>query len=253
MIAMELKPPTQSDRRYGLSKSAEVVVSMIPGIGGSLGVVLADALARPYNRRMEEWLTDLAVALHELEKRVGNFEDLAESEAFMDAVAAGMRIAVRSRQEKRKLLRNAVLNTALAADPDEDRQHVFFDLIDRLPPASFRLLKFLADPRYREDVIGYESPAQSSGLVPIADIAQLLSPTTSSPGEHTGDVASFFDRQCERLKGEGMLDFSALSEAGYDKENEYFTHHVRLDKVTRFGRSFLAFVEDPTDDEASVA
>ncbi|MBQ1051838.1 hypothetical protein KBX50_25670 [Micromonospora sp. C51] len=175
---------------------------------------------------------------------------MAESEAFLDAVAAGMRIAARSRQEKRKLLRNAALNTALGMDLDEDRHHVFFDLIDRLPPASFRLLKFLADPRYREDVIGYEPPRPSPVLVPIADIAQLLSPT-STPGERDGNVLVFLDIQCQRLKGEALLDLSALTEAGYDKENEYFAHYVMLDKVTRFGRAFLAFIEDPTDDDAS--
>ena len=91
---------------------------MIPG--GPFGVVLADVLARPYNRRMEEWLTGLAVALHELEERVGSFEDLADNEAFLDAVAAGFRITERSRTEKRELLRSAVLNTALAVDPDKD-------------------------------------------------------------------------------------------------------------------------------------
>ncbi|MFF0150157.1 hypothetical protein [Micromonospora sp. NPDC005203] len=162
MFTMELRPPAQSDRRHGLSKAAEMVVSAIPGIGGPLGVVLADVLARPYNRRMEEWLTDLAVALRELEERVGDFEHLASNEAFVDAVAAGTRIAERSRREKRELLRNAVLNTALAVDPDEDRQHVLFELVDRLPPVSLRLLKFLADPQYREDMIGNEPPYSQS-------------------------------------------------------------------------------------------
>ncbi|SCF27653.1 hypothetical protein GA0070561_4896 [Micromonospora saelicesensis] len=52
-----------------------------------------------------------------------------------------VRIAERSRREKRELLRKAVLNTALAVDPDEDRHHVFFYLIERLPPVSLRLLK----------------------------------------------------------------------------------------------------------------
>jgi hypothetical protein len=246
MVGMELKPPTQSDRRQGLSKIGEMAVSMIPGIGGPLGIVLAEVLARPYNRRMEEWLTSLAVALRELEERVGSFEDLADNEAFVDAVAAGTRVAERNRREKRDLLRNAVLNTALAVDPDEDLQHVFFNLIDRLPPASLRLLKFVADPRYREDVIGYEPPASRSELVLVADIAHLLSPALTLD-ERSGDAAVFLDKQCERLRDEGLLDFGALSEAGYDKEYEYFAHHVRLGAVTRFGRSFLAFIEDPRD------
>lgn len=208
--------------------------------------MLADVLARRYNRRMQEWLTDLAVALRELEERVGDFEHLANNEAFVDAVAAGTRIAERSRREKRELLRNAVLNTALAVDPDEDRQHVFFDLIDRLPPVSLRLLKFLADPQYREEIMVAESSFPETELVLVADIAHRLSPV-QSPANASGDVEVLLDKQCERLKDEGLLDVGSLTEAGYNGEHSYFAHYVRLDAVTRFGRSFLAFIEDPRD------
>jgi hypothetical protein len=258
---MELKPPEQNDRRQGLSKVAEMAVSAIPGVGGPLGVALAEALARPYNRRMQEWLTELAVALHELEERVGDFEDLSNNEAFVDAMAAGARIAERSRREKRELLRNAVLNTALAGDPDEDEQHVFFDLIDQLPPVALRLLKFLADPQFRQDLIGDD--AQLPQMVRVADVASLLSRgrvgwvpgggvvPMQAPGEDSGAVAALVDKQCVRLRDEGLLDVGALSEAGYDKDHEYFAHDVVLDRVSRFGRSFLAFVEDPRDRSTS--
>ena len=43
----------------------------------------------------------------------------------------------------------------------------------------------------------------------VADIAHLLSPTPA-PGEGAGDVAIFFNKQCERLRDEGLLDFGAL-------------------------------------------
>lgn len=243
---MELKPPTPSDRRQGLSKAAEMIVSAIPVVGGPLGIALADALERSYSQRMEAWLTDLAVALRQIEERVGGFQDLANNEAFLNAVAAGTRIVERSRQEKRNLLRNAVLNTALAADPDEDQQYVFFDLIDRLPPAALRLLKFIAEPRFREDVIGYKPPASRDELVLVADIAHLISPNPA-PNERSGDLASFLNRQCIRLRDEDLLGVGALSQSGYENEGEYFGHHVRLGQVTRFGRSFLNFIEDPRD------
>jgi hypothetical protein len=195
---MELKPPAQSDRRYGLGKSVEVLASMIPVVGGPLQIIVGETLARPQIRRMEEWLTELAVSLRTLEYRVGSFETLAENEAFVDALGAGVRIAARSRQDKRKALRNAVLNTALAVDPNEDRQHIFFDLIDRFPPLSLRLLKFLADRKYREDV-GYVAPASGSDRVAVADISKLLSPTPSGDGWN-GNMAALFDRECVRLR-----------------------------------------------------
>jgi hypothetical protein len=238
---MDLTPPVESDIRHGLGKVAEMGVSAIPVIGGPLGVALADRLARPYQRRMDEFLNDVAVALNELRARVGDFDDLAKSEAFLDAVAAGTRIAERSRREKRELLRNAVLNTALATDPDEDQQHVFFDLIDRLPPVALRLLKFVSDPQYRHDVIGHDP--QLEQLVLIGDIARWLSPMQD--GDDVGAMAAFVDKQGKRLQDEGLLGVGALSEAGYQNEHEYFAHHVRLGAISRFGRSFLAFIEDP--------
>ncbi|MEU7590776.1 hypothetical protein AB0A95_31355 [Micromonospora sp. NPDC049230] len=249
MFTMELRPPAQSDRRQGLSKTAEMVVAAIPGVGGPLGVALADVLVRKHNRRMEEWLTDLAVALHELKERVGDFEHLADNEAFMDAVSAGTRIVERSRREKRELLRNAVLNTALAGDPNEDQLHVFFDLVDQLPPVALRLLKFLADPQYREEIVGNEQDFLESELVLVADIAHRFSPG-QPPGYDSGDAEVLLEKQCERLRDEGLLDVGALSEAGYNNDHRYFAHHVRLDAVTRFGRSFLAFIEDPRDQNA---
>ncbi|MGC4795786.1 hypothetical protein ACLQ3H_16945 [Micromonospora saelicesensis] len=160
-----------------------------------------------------------------------------------------VRIAERSRREKRELLRNAVLNTALAVDPDEDRHHVFLYLIERLPPVSLRLLKFLADSQYREEIDGAESSFPETELVLVADIARRLAPV-QSPGGASGDIEVLLDKQCERLKDEGLLDVGSLTEAGYNGEHSYFAHYVRLDAVTRFGRSFLTFIEDPRDHDA---
>jgi hypothetical protein len=249
MVGMELKPPTLSDRRQGLSKVGEMALSMVPVVGGPLGIALADALARPHQQRMDDWLASLAVALRELEERVGTFDDLADNEAFVDAVATGARAAERNRREKRDLLRNAVLNTALAVDPDEDRQHVFFDLIERLPPMSLRMLKFVADARYREEVIGYEPPAARQQVVYIADIAPLLCPAPNFD-DRRQDVVVLLDRLCVQLKDEGLLGTGSLTESGYDKEYEYFAHHVTLGAVTPIGRSFLEFIEDPRDNDS---
>ncbi|MFF0150156.1 hypothetical protein [Micromonospora sp. NPDC005203] len=85
--------------------------------------------------------------------------------------------------------------------------------------------------------------------MPVADIADQLSPMQPR-GDDSGDAEVLLDKQCERLRDEGLLDATALSESGYNADHRYFAHHVRLDAVTRFGRSFLAFVEDPRDRSA---
>jgi hypothetical protein len=247
MVGMETRPPAHSDRRHGLTKTLEMVVAALPGLGGPAGVMLNELAYRRLAERRDDWLEELALRLIAIEGRVGSLEDLTRDDHFVDALVTAGRIGERS-HEKREMLRNAVLNVALAAELTNDRRHVLFDLVDRLPPGAVRLLKFVADKQYREGVIGYDPAPLHPVLLQISDVACLLVPTPD-PGTDDGDVAIFFERQCERLRDEGLLDVGALSESGYQREHGYFAHHVRLDAVTRFGRSFLNFIEDPRDRE----
>jgi hypothetical protein len=54
------------------------------------------------------------------------------------------RIALGSHQrEKRKLLRNALVNIAVGKGPDEDLQHIYLQLIDEFTPSHVKILHFL--------------------------------------------------------------------------------------------------------------
>jgi hypothetical protein len=122
---------------------------MVPVFGGTMAVALTVALNHKLNKRRERRFTELAEVVEELRDRFDGFdpESLAENEAFVDAVVTATRIVDRtSQQEKIEVLRNAVLNSALPAAPDQDIQQLYFALIDDLTPTHMRLLNLLDDP-----------------------------------------------------------------------------------------------------------
>ena len=121
-------------------------IASIPFVGGAIAEELALVLNSPLSRRRDEWLTDLARRLHDLEGQVNSFhfDDLASNEQFVSATAQATQAALRTHsKEKLEALRNAVLNTALQREPDNDQQAVFLALIDRLAPPHLNLLQGL--------------------------------------------------------------------------------------------------------------
>ena len=146
---METTPPSHSKGRQLAQTGAEMMVNMVPVFGGTIAVALTVALNHKLNERRERWFTELAEAVEELQGRFDGFDpdSLAENEAFVDAVVTATRIVDRtSQREKIEVLRNAVLNSALPAAPDQDVQQLYFALIDDLTPTHMRLLTLLDDP-----------------------------------------------------------------------------------------------------------
>ena len=104
-------------------------------------MVLAPAVAR----RRDEWSKELADALERLEQKVEGFkvEELANNEPFISAVIQATRTAIAThRPDKRAMLRNALLNSALGRGPAEELQEVFFAAIDALSLNHIRILNF---------------------------------------------------------------------------------------------------------------
>ncbi len=139
---------------------------MIPVAGNPLAVALAVAMGWTYNRRLTQWMEDLAEAVTELQERtIGlSLEELAEDDAFADAVIAATRAAQATHiEEKLEALRNGVLNTLGPDAPTLDEQARFFRLIDQFTPAHLRLLAFLNDPAAIFDAAGLPRPDLMSG------------------------------------------------------------------------------------------
>ena len=138
--------PELSDHRAAVIKGT---LGSIPILGGALAEELGLVLASPLSHRRDDWFTDLARRLHQLEGRVDgfHFEDLRKNEAFVSATIQATQAALRTHQrEKLEALRTAVVNVALGKEANPNRQQQFLTLIDRFTAEHLSVLRFLDDP-----------------------------------------------------------------------------------------------------------
>jgi hypothetical protein len=72
-------------------------------------------------------------------------------------------IAMRTdREEKLRMLRNALINAVLPGAPEEHEQITFLRFVDELTPAHVRMLAFLADPVRWFDQHGLQKPTYTA-------------------------------------------------------------------------------------------
>lgn len=143
------KAPKKSAGREVVEAVVEGAARIVPVAGGPLAVAFALAMGWTYNRRMTQWLDDLADAVSDLQERTDglSFQTLANDEGFVDAVVAATRAAQATHlDDKLQALRNGVLNSLGPDAPSLDEQARFFRLVDQFSPAHLRLLAFLDDP-----------------------------------------------------------------------------------------------------------
>lgn len=144
------KPPKKSTTRELVESGVVGATGMIPVAGSPLAAAFQLAIGWKFGKRQADWLDQLAEAVDELQRQTDElltFEDLAENEAFMDAVVTATRAAHATNQEaKLDALRNGVLNTLAPDAPSLDEQARFFRLIEELTPGHLKMLQFFSDP-----------------------------------------------------------------------------------------------------------
>jgi hypothetical protein len=146
---MDVEPPHKSSGREVVERIAEAALGSVPLAGPALAVGFVTALGWRLEQRRDEWFTQLAVALEEMRRRIGDleFEKLADSPIFVDAVVTTSRIVEHTHQEEKiAALRNAVLNSVKPDAPDADTQAIFLSVVDGYTPSHLRLLTMLDDP-----------------------------------------------------------------------------------------------------------
>ncbi|MDQ5824229.1 MAG: hypothetical protein M3441_08455 [Chloroflexota bacterium] len=117
--------------------------SFLAGLVGSMVRPTIEARAADWYQMVEDGLKDLQQRRPEL-----NIEDPATREAFTTTLLGAIPVALRtSQEEKRKVLRNAVLNSTLPKAPDEDKLLIYLRLISDFSPWHLRVLEYFAAPR----------------------------------------------------------------------------------------------------------
>lgn len=145
-VAVMPTPPRKSDARELVEATTAGAIGSVPVVGGVAAGLFTFLVTFGYNRRLQEWMDEISADVqHLLDEQGLTMEDLAEDEAFLDAVIDATRVATAtSRREKWEWLRNG-LRGALG-DQDLDEQHRFFRLVDELTPPHVRILTYVRDP-----------------------------------------------------------------------------------------------------------
>lgn len=222
------EPPNQ-DRYDHIERAARALVKLVPG-----GSSLMEYVAAPIDARRTQWMNDVADGLRKLEERVDGFtiESLAQDEAFVTAMLRASHAALRTHQkEKRRALRNAVLNVAIGRAPEDDLQLIFLGLIDDLTPLHLRMLALFADPMKDEAV---RNALESISMGGLSLVLEKGVPELRGKRELS-------DLIYKDLEGRGLLVGGGLHVTMTGRG-------LRDKRTTALGDDFLRFVASPVED-----
>jgi len=134
-----------------------------------------------------------------------------------------------SSKEKLEALRNAVVNSAIKAEPDQDGRTIFVQLVDRFTPSHLRILTAFQDPlRWAKEHDVRYCPATVSSLDHFLEEAF---PELRGHGY-------FYNLLWSELRQAGLVTAAGLdammSETGWQAK-----------RTTGLGDQFLAFIQVP--------
>lgn len=222
-IASRAEQYPKSDRDDVAQGVVRAALDAIPFVGGPITELLTLVLSPAVQRRRDEWFKDLADAVEQLEKTVEGFriENLAKNESFVSATIQATRIALATHhQEKRGMLRNALLNIALGkAAPNEDLQQVYLTAIEAFTPSHVKVLNFLWK-------------GSRSLQAPITNYGQAIE---SALPELRGQ-SNFLQYIMNDLRNRGFSNLSGPSAA-----------HPQNPAITNLGIQFLTFIAAPQE------
>jgi hypothetical protein len=131
------------DDSQTLREAIEKGIEQVPVFGPITTFVTSRFWAPSASARLEEWLKELADDF-DRHCETCTVENLIKNEAFISASIQVARIVVATHQEeKRKYLRNALLNIALGNGLDEIKQQIFLNAIEAFSPAHVKALNII--------------------------------------------------------------------------------------------------------------
>lgn len=147
----ELPEATRKDKAIAaavaLTKGA---VDGVPVVGSFLSEIVDLLYRQPIEGRRERWLHDVADALSEIKRQQEELtpERLSTNPEFITLLHRATEGALRTHQdEKRRLLRNAVINGGLPTAPDLDKQLFFLRLVEELSVNQITVLVLYRNPK----------------------------------------------------------------------------------------------------------
>lgn len=228
----DVSKPDAIDAGQAIVRAA---VGAVPVLGTAATELLNFVVTPPLEARRTEWLNALADDVDRLKEVVDGFEisALSQNDDFLSTVAVAVGVATRSsEQEKRDMLRNAVVNAALGHVPDSDLETVFIQYLGYLSPLHIQLLRVFDDPRAALDEVGSKL-ADTLYTGGPSQVVEEVFPQLKG----RRDVYDFLwqDLEERRLVGSGGLHVTMTKDG------------VLSPRISSLGKQFLDFVSTPSE------
>lgn len=207
------------------------LLPLIPVLGGPIAEFFSFVISPPLVKRRDEWLIEIHGRLKSLEEKNegSNIANLQDNENFISILLYATQIAMRTHQkEKLEALKNAVINSLLVPEIDENMQMIFINIIDRYTPWHLIILNCLNDPR---------KFCEEKGIKYSCNIAGSKSSMLECANPELKGRRDFYDQIVKDLYYNGLLiNFDSLhtnmSENGVFESN-----------TTKMGKDFLRFIQ----------
>ena len=219
---------TKDQLEFGALKTGEALLGMVPG-GSILSAAFTVPLELAERKRNQDILASIQVDLTVLSL---NLSELTSSEAFMANLIEIVRASQStSDQGKRKLLRNALVNSIRDAEEVFGIKEHFLKLISAYSVSHVMVLKFFGslDPYVSKEVSldeqGVFRDAVTMAKAQFPQLDALILPLTDD------------------MRGDGLLEFAQDHTVGAADISS------RPDSITPLGEHFLTFLRDPLLEE----
>jgi len=178
-------------------------LGMIPLAGAPAVELLNYLVTPPLEQRRNEWFTQIGERLKDLEEKQGiPLEGLRDDQTFIDIVMQATQVAIRtSHEEKKRALRNAVINSALPASPDITFQQLFISYIDVFTIWHLRLLDLFNNPTLWATKRNHQFPNLMAGG--LSNILESAFPELIGRRD-------LYDQIWKDLHAKGLVDTNSL-------------------------------------------
>ena len=202
---------------------------------GGASAVFGSLMNPIINDRREDYFQKLLNDYERLTKKIDgfDFEKIIREPKVVDAIIQSSLIAIKTHQEeKRALLRNAVLNISQGINIEDDMQTMYFQWIDELTPTHIQLLSFFNEPSKWKNSNRENWQEKFQGTFNVNDYFSDKFPKIDEYEQYCRDL------QVKRL-------FHILHNELSHEENEMWRKPLAYSWTSDLGKKFLEFIKNP--------
>ncbi|MDX8352436.1 hypothetical protein [Cognatiyoonia sp. IB215182] len=197
--------------------------------GGGIASLMTDYIPSMKERRLEEFVREIAADLKALQDRID--EDTIQTDEFAFVLERCFRGAAEHYQsEKLQAFRGILMNSAVGSEVEADEGEYYLNVVERLSALHLRILAFLSDPK--SYLLSQQIPEERirgglSNFMPVAIPGVDLEAIRSA----FGDLYQFGFLNTDKSMFNTMTTSQGLELLG--------------DRLTEAGRRFVVFCKTP--------